>query len=100
MAQEKDTWRHHNHVWSINRMFPFVPEPLKTRVSSLIIVPGIRHVPVHIDGFGYYRPRGDRWLYGGILQLCIDRYSAYRNWFQTEYYQPSFSMIYFPDNPI
>lgn len=98
--QAQDTLKSYYQLWSVNRLFPMMPEPLKTRISALSIVPGIRHFPVHLDGFGYYRPRGDRWLYGGVLQLCIDRYSAYNQWFQIEYYQPSASVIYFLDKPI
>ncbi len=98
--QAKDTIKSHYHIWSVNLMFPTVPEPLKTRVSSLSIVPGIRHIPVHLDGFGFYRPRGNRWLYGASVQICIDRYSAYGNWLQIEYYQTSASVIYFLDKPL
>lgn len=85
---------------SVNYMFPKYTEPLASRASFASRVPESAHIPLHIDAVGYYFDYKKLTLIGGVMQVDIDRYSAYSEKLQVEYYQPSFSVFHYLDGQI
>lgn len=85
---------------SVNYMFPKYTEPLASRASFASRVPASAHIPLHFDAIGYYFGYGKLTLIGGVMQVDIDRYSAYNEKLQVEYYQPSFSVFHYLDGQI
>jgi len=80
--------------------FPKFPEPLHSRVQFIEIMPGVSHIPVSVQPIGYYRSRGDRLLWGGVVQVDLDRFSLGDRSLQIEQYQSSFSFFYFLEKKI
>ncbi|MBL7995027.1 hypothetical protein JNM05_06600 [bacterium] len=85
---------------SVNYMFPKYTEPLASRASFASRVPQSAHVPLHLDAVGYYFGHGKLTLIGVVMQIDIDRYSAYSEKLQIENYQPSFSVFHYLDGQI
>ncbi len=85
---------------SANFMLSWLPDPLALRQFGVMRIPGVTHIPLHIDVGGFYVPRNDKTLWGGVMEVTIERYSTSENWFQIETYQPSFSVFYFLDQNI
>lgn len=90
----------HYFLLSANYLIPSYPEPLKSRAAFASHVPRSAHVPLHFDVPGFYRATGNLTLIGGLMQADVDRYSAYGESLQIEYYQPSLSAFHYLDGKI
>ena len=85
---------------SVNYLVPDYPEPVASRAAFASHIPESTHIPLHVDALGYYRAYGNLTLMGAVMQIDIDRYSAYGESLQIECYQPSFSVFHYLDGQI
>lgn len=90
----------HYFLMGANYMVPSYPEPLESRAAFASHIPKSTHIPLHLDALGYYRTYGNLTLIGGNMQVDVNRYSAYGETLQIEYYQPSFSAFHYLDGKI
>ncbi|MCB0833690.1 MAG: hypothetical protein KDC45_09525 [Bacteroidetes bacterium] len=95
--QAQEETKQHYFYAGAGYMLTAYGKPLDARTHFAGGVQEVTHIPLCLDPVGYYFRKTYRLLIGGIAQIHFDRYSAYGNRLQIEFYQPSASMMYFAD---
>ena len=62
--------------WGLGYTNNTYPEELQNDLDELNDLSGVDHIALSLDMFGFYWPRGDRTLVGGIVNGSADVYEA------------------------
>ena len=62
--------------WGLGYANNSYPDELQDALDEFNDLPGVDHIALALDAFGFYWPRGDRTLVGGIVNSSADLYEV------------------------
>ena len=86
--------------WGLGYADNAYPDDLEEVLDDLEDLPGVDHLALSLDMFGFYWPRSDRTLVGGIVNGSADTYEVVGVEMNIYNYLYAFSVIHFLTNRI
>ena len=99
-AQEKNKLEKWYTYWALGAAGISYPSELQDIMDNLKDMPGVDHMSLGIDFLGFYWPKGENTMIGGIINGFTDTYEAGSNEMAINGYLFGFSAMHFFQNRI